>query len=113
VCTIYKEETTSKRLSCTFIFTRSTVHDNLSFAETAARHTTYISSAQLTAAGIVILLSTQNRAAIVASGSSLQAFFYDAQLEEWVRVADGQFYLSDFYVGHSSSSVNRDGTTKR
>jgi len=30
-----------------------------------------------------------------------------------VRVADGQFYLSDFYVGHSSSSVNRDGTTKR
>lgn len=67
--------------------------------------------AQLTAAGIVILLSTQNRAAIAASGSSLQAFFYDAQLEEWVRVADGRFYLSDFYVGRASNSVNRQATT--
>ena len=43
--------------------------------------------------GVVILLSMQR-----AAGGSLQAFLYNKDLEEWQRIADGRFAMSDYYT---------------
>lgn len=63
-----------------------------------------LARAQLNAAGIVILLSMKQQR---VAGGSLQAFLYNKDLEEWQRIADSRFALSDFNVARQVPSGSK------
>ena len=63
-----------------------------------------LARAQLNAAGIVLLLSMKQQR---VAGGSLQAFLYNRDLEEWQRIADSRFALSDFSVARQVPSGSK------